>query len=333
MELPSASSTNTESGKARNVILSLQALTPHGGSLFLATGLTSDRMPSRWFVSGLAADERRVLARLVARPIYELIPLGNAHDHAVALPSGAPVTVTTSVRLGLDATLSLAEWLAWRGHEVAPHIAARLIRDRAHCADVLARIRAAGVRKLFVVGGDGPPVGDIAEGLSLLRVLDDLGHSFDEIGVPAYPEGHPKIADDVLQRDLREKRRYAQAMTTQMSFNPGAVASWIARIRGDGITLPIHLGVPGAVELRRLLTIAARIGVADSTRYLLQHRSLLGHLMQRGSFGADVFLRDLAPALAAPGADVRALHVFTMNQVEQTVAWQRRMVEELGEWE
>ncbi len=287
-------------------------------------------MPSRSLVSRLSADERRVLASLVAHPIFELIPLGNARDHAVALPPRAPVTVTTSVRLGLDATLVLAEWLSSRGHEVAPHVAARLIRDRAHLVDVLARMRTAGLRKAFVVGGDGPPVGDIADGLSLLRLLDELGHSFDEIGVPAYPEGHPKIADDVLLRDLREKQRYVQAMTTQMSFNPGAVASWIARIRREGITLPIHLGVPGAVELRRLMAIAARIGVADSTRYLLKHRSLLGHLMQRGSFGADAFLRDLALALAAPGADVRALHVFTMNQVEQTVAWQRRMMEELS---
>jgi methylenetetrahydrofolate reductase (NADPH) len=280
--------------------------------------------------SGLTADERRLLASLVARPIYELIPLGNARDHAAALPSGAPVTVTTSVRLGLDATLGLAEWLSSRGHQVAPHVAARLIRDRAHLADVLARMRAAGVRKIFVVGGDGPPVGEIADGLSLLRLLDELGSSFDEIGVPAYPEGHPKIADDVLLRDLREKQRYAHAMTTQMSFNPSAVAIWVARIRGEGITLPIHLGVPGAVELRRLMTIAARIGVADSTRYLLKHRSLLGHLMQRGSFGAEVFFRELAPALTAPEADVRALHVFTMNQVEQTVAWRGRMLEELG---
>ena len=32
-------------------------------------------------------------------------------------------------------------------------------------------------------------------------------------------------------------------------------------------------------------------------------------------------------------ADVRALHVFTMNQVEQTVAWQRRMMEELSKSE
>jgi methylenetetrahydrofolate reductase (NADPH) len=246
------------------------------------------------------------------------------------LPADALVTVTTSVRLGLDATLGLAEWLS-RGQEVAPHIAARLIRDRAHLVDVLARMRAAGLRKVFVVGGDGPPVGEIADGLSLLRLLDELGHSFAEIGVPAYPEGHPKIADDVLLHDLREKQRYARAMTTQMSFNPGAVASWIARIRREGIMLPIHLGVPGAVELRRLMTIAARIGVADSTRYLLKHRSLLGHLMQRGSFGADAFLRDLAPTLAAPAADVRALLVFTMNQVEQTVAWQRCMMEELGE--
>ena len=45
-----------------------------------------------------------------------------------------------------------------------------------------------------------------------------------------------KIPDNVLMRVLREKQRYAQAMTTQMSFNAGAVASWIERIRGDGIT-------------------------------------------------------------------------------------------------
>jgi methylenetetrahydrofolate reductase (NADH) len=277
------------------------------------------------------ADERHVLASLVASPIYELIPLGNARDRAAALPSRAAVTVTTSVRLRLDATLGLAEWLSSRGHDVAPHVAARSIRDRAHLVDVLARMRAAGLRKVFVVGGDGPPVGEIADGLSLLRLLDELGHSFEQIGVPAYPEGHPTIPDDVLLRDLREKQRYAHAMTTQMSFNPGAIANWIARIRPEGVTLPIHLGVPGAVQLRKLVTIAARIGVADSTRFLLKHRSLLGHLMQRGSFGADAFLRDLAPALTGPQADVRALHVFTMNQVEQTVTWQGRMVEELGE--
>lgn len=290
----------------------------------------SSRMRSRSFAAGLTADARKALATLVAHPIYELIPLASARDHAAALPAGAPATVTVSVRLGLDATLGLAEWLSSHGHDVAPHVAARLVRDRAHLADLIARMRTAGLRRIFVVGGDGPPVGEIPDGLSLLRLLGELGHPFDEIGVPAYPEGHEKIPDDRLLRDLREKQRDAHWMTTQMSFNPGAAANWIERIRSQGVTLPIHLGVPGAVELRKLMAIAARIGVADSTRYLLKHRSLLGHLV-RGSFGADAFLRELAPVLAAPAADVRALHVFTMNQVEQTVAWLRRMLAELGE--
>ena len=280
-------------------------------------------------MSVLKLEGRRALARLVASPIYELVPLANARDHAVALPPAARVTVTTSVRLGLDATLKLAAWLSLHGHDVAPHIAARLIRDRAHLVDVVARMRATGLRRIFVVGGDGDSVGEVADGLSLLRLLNEIGHSFAEIGVPAYPEGHTKIPDDVLMRDLQEKHRYAQAMTTQMSFNAPAVASWIERIRSEGISLRIHLGIPGALELGKLIAVAARIGVADSARYLMKQRSLLGHLVQRDPLGADQFLRDLAATLVAPAVNVEALHVFTMNQVEQTVAWQRRMLAKL----
>ena len=74
--------------------------------------------------------------------------------------------------------------------------------------------------------------------------------------MPSYPEGHPAIPDAVLLDDLRAKQRYVQATTTQMSFNPGAVASWIARVRGEGITLPIDLGVPGVLQIHKLMAIA-----------------------------------------------------------------------------
>lgn len=273
--------------------------------------------------------QRAVLARLVGNPIYELIPLSTARERAAALPPAAPVTVTVSVRLGLDATIDLSAWLAAQGHDVAPHVAARLIRDRAHLVDVLDRLRGAAVRKLFVVGGDGPPSGEFPDGLSLLRALHDIGHPFDEIGVPAYPEGHVRIPEDVLVRDLREKQAYADTMTTQMSFNPSAVQAWMTRVRRDRVLLPIHLGIPGAVPMPRLMAIASRIGVAESSRYLLKHRGLLGHLLHGGSFGPDAFLLDLARALIQPGADVRALHIFTMNEVAATVDWQRRMLAEL----
>ena len=78
-----------------------------------------------------------------------------------------------------------------------------------------------------------------------------------------YPEGHADIADDVLERALRDKQRYATAMTTQMCFNPGAVARWLARMRAAGITLPLHLGVPGVAEIAKLMTISARM-IANS---------------------------------------------------------------------
>lgn len=274
----------------------------------------------------LPSDHHAALRRLVADPVYELVPLTTARENAAALPAGSRVTITTSVRLGLDGTLALAQWLSARGHRVAPHIAARLIRDRSHLSDLLARMQEASIRSVFIVGGDSPPTGEFPDGLSLLRAIADQGHSFEEIGVPAYPEGHASIPEDVLLRDLREKQRIAKTMTTQMSFNPGAVAAWVSRIRSEGIGLPIHLGIPGVMGLRKLTAIAARIGVADSARYLLKHRGMFGHLATHGAFSPDSFLFDLAAALADPHADVRALHVFTMNEVAATLEWQRRML-------
>jgi hypothetical protein len=114
-------------------------------------------------------------------------------------------------------------------------------------------------------------------------------------------------------------------MTSQMSFNPAAVTRWVGEVRDAGITLPLHLGVPGVADLPKLMKVAARIGVADSARYLKKNKQLLGHLVRGGSFGPDAFLERLAPMLADPVADVRVLHVFTFNQVEQTAAWQRGM--------
>ena len=89
-------------------------------------------------------------------------------------------------------------------------------------------------------------------------------------------------------------------------------------------------GVPGVLQFRKLMTIGARIGVADSTRYLLKNRSLLGHLVQSGAFGPEALLAGLASTLADPQANVRALHVFTMNQVAETMEWQRAALAELS---
>jgi methylenetetrahydrofolate reductase (NADPH) len=274
----------------------------------------------------LTEDQRAALKRLVADAKYELIPLSSALDKAAALPPGAAVTVTASPSHGIEATFDLCETLAGRGHDVTPHLSAHMIRDRGHLADLLDRARGAGISRAFVVGGDAKDKGEFHDGLSLLRAMDELGHPFAEVGVPSYPEGHATISDEVLLQALKDKQRFATAMTTQMCFNPGAVSAWLGRMRAAGVTLPLHLGVPGVAELTKLMTISARIGVADSARYLKKNKSMVGHLMRNGSFGPDAFLEALAPTLADPNADVRGLHVFTFNQVQNTADWQRRML-------
>src|SRR5262249_17771438 len=154
-------------------------------------------------------------------------------------------------------------------------------------ADLLDRARGSGLRRVFVVGGDARDRGDFHDGVMLLRAMVELGHPFEEVGIPCYPEGHPDIPADRLLQVLREKQPLANAMTSQMSFNPGAVTAWLLRARADGITLPLHLGIPGVAELTKLMRVATRIGVADSARYLKKNTQLLGHLVRGGSFGPD----------------------------------------------
>lgn len=274
-------------------------------------------------------EERAALSRLVAGAKLELIPLLNALETAEALPPGSTVTVTSSPSHGIEATVELAEKLVRRGHTVIPHLSAHMIWTRAHLEDLLARLAGSGIRRVFVVGGDAEDHGDFHDGLMLLRAIDELGRPFDEIGVPSYPEGHPHISDDRLLEVLLEKQAHASYITTQMSFNPEAIAAWIGRMRAAGVHMPIHLGVPGVTEVTKLLRVAARIGVADSARYLQKNRKLLGQVV-KGRFGPDALLRELAATIADPTAGIEALHVFTFNQVESTVAWQRSLLEQLG---
>jgi methylenetetrahydrofolate reductase (NADPH) len=266
---------------------------------------------------------------LLERPLFELIPLRDALERAALLPPGAGATVTASPSHGIESTIELCEGLIALGHRATPHLAAHMIHDRAHLQELLERCQSAGIRDAFVVGGDAKDRGEIHDGLALLRLMEELGHPFGSIGVAGYPEGHPSIPDEVLLSSLKEKQAHATYVTTQMTFDGGAIASWIETIRGAGVTLGVHVGVPGAVRIQRLLRVAARIGVGGSLRYLRKNRQLI-QLLFRRTYTADRLVRSLGSSLEDPAADIRALHVFTFNQVAETVAWERRMLAELS---
>lgn len=278
----------------------------------------------------LGRDERDRLASLLARPKYELIPLKNVLDQAAHLPPDAIVSVTASPAKGMKATVDLAVTLAERGLQVIPHLSARLTKDQAELEWIVAEIRAAGITEAFVVGGDEVEAGEFPDGLSLLEAMDELGHPFESIGVPGYPEGHPFIPDVKLQDALESKSRYASSMTTQMCFDDAALRDWIVDQRDRGVELPVYLGIPGVAEVRKLFGIAARIGVGDSRRFLSANTGLLGKLVRPGGYAPDELLASLATAWTDPVANVAGLHIYTFNQVETTERWRKDFLTELG---
>jgi methylenetetrahydrofolate reductase (NADPH) len=275
-----------------------------------------------------AGDEREALRRLVEQPLFELIPLRDALERAEALPSEAATTVTASPSHGIESTVELCEGLTAQGHAATPHLAAHMFRDRSHLGDVLERCGDAGIREAFVIGGDAKDRGQLHDAMALLRTMQEIGHPFEEVGVAGYPEGHPSIPPDRLLASLLEKQPFASYVTTQMTFDADAISSWIRSVRTAGVTLPVHIGLPGVAKMRKLLGIAARIGVGGSIRYLGKNRQVVAALFRR-SFTPDRLLRGLAPVLSDPDANVEALHLFTFNQVEPTVAWRRRVLDEL----
>jgi methylenetetrahydrofolate reductase (NADPH) len=272
----------------------------------------------------LSDPQAVALARVLAGPTFELIPLRNSMDQAAFLPRGATVSVTASPAKGIESTIALCEQLQAQGFRAVPHVSARMIRDRAHLADLIAWLEGAGVDRAFVVGGDAKEPGAYPDGLSLLREMAEIGHPLSEIGIPGYPQGHAFIADGRLQEALRAKAGFASYITTQLCFDPTAIAAWVTAQRAEGILLPVHVGVPGVAEPQKLLTIAARIGVADTHRFLVKNVRFVTRLIRSGGFyRPDGLVEGLARHIADPAMGIDGLHLYTFNAVEATEAWRR----------
>ena len=272
----------------------------------------------------MALASETALARVLADPTFELIPLKNVHEQAAAIPRGRTVSVTASPGKSIETTVELAIELEQAGLRAIPHLSARMIRDRAHLASILDRLAEASSDRAFVVGGDADEPGEFLDGLSLLRAMADLGRLPKELGCPCYPQGHPDIPDQALAQALRDKADFVQYMTTQLCFDPKAIASFIAARRAEGNTLQVKLGVPGVAEIPKLLSISARIGVKDASKFVMKNARFVGQLLRSGGiYRPSDLMRKLGPLIADPAADVIGLHVYTFNNVPATEEWRR----------
>jgi methylenetetrahydrofolate reductase (NADPH) len=201
------------------------------------------------------------------------------------------------------------------------HVAARMVRDRAHLDELLAGMAQAGADDLFLVAGDAdPPQGAYASAVELLPVVAEHPQRPAMIGVTGYPDGHPHISDGDLQHALREKSRHADYAATQMCFDPPALLAWVKRQREHGITLPVLVGIPGKVSRTKLVELSARIGVGPSLDFLRKQRGLRSLLSRRST--ADRLYDALVDTLYDPELGIAGFHIFTFNQLFDTWEWE-----------
>lgn len=273
----------------------------------------------------------RSVRTLVRDARYEVLPTATVEAAIVEhLPVGQTVTVTASPSKGLAATLDLAERLAGHGFHVVPHLAARMISGRGELAEIVDRLVGAGVDNVFVPAGDAdPPTGVYAGAVDLLEDLTAMGAPFAHVGVTGYPQPHPTIHDDITVQAMWDKRRHASYVVSNLCFDPVILRRWVERMRARGVTLPLLIGLAGPVERTKLLAMATKIGVGESTRFLAKHKASFARIASPGGYSPERFLERMSGTLADPAAVVQGLHLFTFNQVAETETWRRRLLETL----
>ncbi|MFY9914712.1 MAG: methylenetetrahydrofolate reductase [Nocardioidaceae bacterium] len=259
---------------------------------------------------------------------YEVLPTAKIEQAVVDhVPRDVTLTVTASPTKGIGATLDLTERLIGHGYQVVPHLAARMISGPTELEEIVTRLRGLDVTNVFCPAGDAdPPAGEYTGSVALLEHLTAMGRPFAQVGITGYPESHPAIEDDITIQSMWDKRAHATYVVSNLCFDADTIAGWLKRMRKRGIELPVLIGLPGPVERTKLLTMAGKIGVGQSVRFLKSHASAFARIAAPGGFSPERFLLKAAPALGDPNMRVAGLHLFTFNQVAETETWRQELL-------
>lgn len=284
---------------------------------------------------GLLAPGSSTLRRLVTEAKVELIPMKSLERAITELRPGSHISMTCSPARSIEDTLDESEQLLNAGHTVTPHISARMVQRHEHLVAIHERLVELGIREIFVVGGDADPPGcyfDAIEFIEAFVALDDANgaeqRQIDHIGYTSYPDTHPFITTEQLHDALHRKQQLILGtgrtahVSTQMCFSADQIRNWLKIERASGLTVPVHLGVPGVIDKTKLMTMGVRLGVGTSLRYLSKNKKALGKLMTQRSFEPDMLLKPLARELDELG--IEGIHLYTFNQVDATEQWRER---------
>jgi len=214
------------------------------------------------------------------------------------------------------------------GFEPVPHVAVRNFASVGALDDFLARLNGgAAVDSALVIAGDRAECGPFRRALDAIDSGALRRRGIRTIGIAGYPEGHPRISDEELNRAMAEKIAAAEAIglaveiVTQFSFDARAIIDFIARLRAFGFEHRLRIGLAGPTSLTSLMRYASRCGVRASTQALARRAGLMRQMFAMTT--PDDLVRSLADA--APANVVP--HFFSFGGIPATGRWARTVAD------
>jgi methylenetetrahydrofolate reductase (NADPH) len=286
--------------------------------------------PSKMSAHGAPlADEKQGIVDLVAGWSLEAT-LPDAADVAALkdiLRPGAQVYLSAVPRRDPAEQVAAAVRLNAARLEPVPHVAVRNFANRAALDSFLARLAGeAGVKRVLVISGDrDQPAGTLHSAIEAIDSGVLQRHGICEIGIAGYPDGHPRLSQDDLDRALTDKIAIAAQIgvsvniVTQFCFEAKPIVAWIARLRDFGIENPVRIGLAGPTNIAALLRYARRCGVTASMQGLARQSGLARHVF--GMSAPDALLRALAKAHGAGHLGDVTAHFFSFGGIPATARW------------
>ncbi len=278
-------------------------------------------------VNGSAETARQIAAFVRGHSIAAArLSLADLRAFQTALTPRTSVYLNAGRRVASELIETAAQVRAI-GLEPVPHIAARDLASAGALDELLARLaERASVRRVLVIAGDRDcPAGPYAGAIEVVESGLLQRHGIAEAGIAAYPEGHPRISPQVLDRALAAKIEAATQtglavhIVTQFGFDADAILRWLARLRDLGIEQPVRIGVAGPTRLPTLLCYAQRCGVRASPQGLMRQAGLLKHLV--GTHAPDSIIRPLAEACTGGRFGRVGLHFYSFGGAAAAGRW------------
>jgi methylenetetrahydrofolate reductase (NADPH) len=244
-----------------------------------------------------------------------------------ALPAGTPVYLSAVLTRPQEEVVAQAALVRAAGLEPVPHLAVRNFASTEALARFLDRLTGeAGVRRLLVIAGDrGEPAGPFHGALEAIDSGLISRRGITEIGISGYPDGHPRIAGQELDRLLAAKLEAAAQtglkvnIVTQFCLEAGPIFAWLKRLRDHGIDHPVRIGLAGPTSLATLMRYAKRCGVRASTQGLARNAGLIKRLL--GAAAPDAIIRALIEANRDGELGDIAPHLFSFGGIGATARW------------